>query len=122
MEAMPVLKPSAFAGILLVSRGGGINRAAGGAAIRGEHMDTIEALKSRRSVREFDAKPVSREIIETIVDCGRLAASARNMQPWEFVAVTEAEQRRRIADATEHGKHIATAPVCIAVLCKDSPY
>jgi len=45
-----------------------------------------------------------RETVEEIVDCGRLAATAMNVQPWQFVAVTDADMRRRIADITDHGK------------------
>lgn len=85
-------------------------------------MDALEALRTRRSVRAFEPRPVERGVVETIVDCGRLAASARNEQPWEFVAVTSDETRRRVADAANHGKHIADAPVCIAVLSGAADY
>jgi len=51
-------------------------------------MDCIEALKTRRSVRAYTGEPVPREVIEDIIDCGRLAATAINIQPWEFVVVT----------------------------------
>jgi nitroreductase len=85
-------------------------------------MDAIEALKTRRSVRSFKSDPVSQEVIEDIVDCGRLAATARNEQLWEFVVVTDVETRKRIADTTDFGKFIATSPVCIAVLCEDGKY
>lgn len=86
-------------------------------------MDAIQALRERRSVRAYvEDKEVPRDVIETIVDCGRLAATARNEQPWEFVVVTDAAMRKRIADTTQHGKHIANAPVCIAVFCADSKY
>ncbi len=85
-------------------------------------MDAIVALKTRRSVRAYERRPVPREIIEDVIDCGRLAASANNVQPWEFVVVTEAGMRRRLADRTDHGKFIADAPVCIVVLCRDSKY
>ena len=86
-------------------------------------MDALEALHGRRSVRAYDThKEVPRADIEEVVDCGRLAATARNEQPWEFVVVTDAGMRKRIADITQHGKHIANAPVCIAVFCADSKY
>ncbi len=86
-------------------------------------MDAIEALRQRRSVRAYDKDcPVSAEELETIVDCGRLAASARNTQPWEFVVVTSAEMRRAIAEAANHGKFIADAPACVAVFCQEGDY
>ncbi|HNR29875.1 MAG TPA: nitroreductase family protein [Candidatus Hydrogenedentes bacterium] len=79
-------------------------------------------MRTRRSVRVYEDRPVERGIIETIVDCGRLAATARNEQPWEFVAVTDAATRRRVADLTDFGKFIADAPVCIVVFCRDGKY
>jgi nitroreductase len=85
-------------------------------------MDAITALKTRRAVRAFRPDPVAREVIEDIVDCARLAASAINVQPWEFVVVTEPAMRQRLADITDYGKHIAQAPVCVAVLCRETKY
>ena len=85
-------------------------------------MDAIEVLKTRRSVRAYRSEPVPRKMIEDIIDCGRLAATANNLQPWEFVVVTEPEMLRRIADTTDYGKFIDQAGACVAVLCKDTKY
>lgn len=82
-------------------------------------MDAMEALKSRRSIRSYQAKPVPREIIEQIVDTGRLAPSANNLQPWEFVVITEQDTRGKIADLTDYGKFIAQSGACVAVFSKD---
>ena len=86
-------------------------------------MDALEAMRERRSVRVYDAqRPVTREQVETIIDCGRLAATARNVQPWEFVVVTDPGVRAAIAALATNGPFIATAPVCIAVTCQDGAY
>jgi nitroreductase len=85
-------------------------------------MDAIEVLKTRRSVRAYTSAPVPREIIEDIIDCGRLAATAVNIQPWEFVVVTEPEMLGSIARTTDYGKFIADAPVCVVVLCEETKY
>lgn len=85
-------------------------------------MDAIECMKTRRSIRAFQSTPVPREVIEDIVDCGRLAASAINIQPWKFVVVQDAALLEKIGETTDHGKFIAQAPVCIAVLCEDVKY
>jgi nitroreductase len=85
-------------------------------------MECIEALKTRRSVRAYTGEPVSREVIEDIVDCGRLAATAINIQPWEFVVVTDAQMLRAIAAATDYGSFIAQAAACVLVLCRDTKY
>ena len=85
-------------------------------------MDAIECLKTRRSVREYLDTPVPKEIIEDIVDCGRLAASAINIQPWVFIAITDASTRKKLADTADYGKFIEQSPVCIAVFCQDGKY
>jgi nitroreductase len=85
-------------------------------------MDAIEMLKTRRSVRAYIDAPVPREIIEDVIDCGRLAATAINIQPWEFVVVTSRELLRSIAETTDYGKFISAAPVCVVVLCEDTKY
>jgi nitroreductase len=85
-------------------------------------MDAIEVLKTRRAVRAYKREPVPREIIEDIVDCGRLAATAINIQPWEFVVVTNPDALRSIAKTTDFGGFIADAPVCVVVLCRDTKY
>ena len=85
-------------------------------------MDCIDALKTRRSIRAYTGEPVSREVIEDIIDCGRLAATAINLQPWEFVVVTEPAMLTAIAGATDYGRFIAQAAVCVVVLCKDTKY
>lgn len=58
-------------------------------------MDTIAAMKQRRSARVFLGKPVSRAQVEEVLACARLAPSAINLQPWEFV-VTYGEEKERL--------------------------
>ena len=54
-------------------------------------MDALEAIRTRRSVRDYTGDPIPREDLETIVDAGRLAASGNNKQPWDFVVVTDGD-------------------------------
>jgi nitroreductase len=85
-------------------------------------LDALEAIHKRRSVRRFKPDPIPKETIEKLVDAGRWAPSGMNVQPWEFIAVTNPETRKRLADITDYGKFIAQAPLCIAVFCKDTKY
>ncbi len=85
-------------------------------------MEALQALTSRRSVRQYKPDPVPRETIEAIVDAGRLAPTARNVQPCEFVVVTDVAMRAALAQINEYGKFITQAPVCIIVLSKPTKY
>jgi nitroreductase len=85
-------------------------------------METLNAIAERHSSRSYQDLEVPRDLLEKIVDAGRLAATARNEQPWELIVVTDAAMRLLIADVTEYGKHIAEAPACVAVFCRDTKY
>ncbi len=85
-------------------------------------MDALTALRTRRSIRRYTEQPVAREDLETMVDCARLAATARGVQPWEFVVITDAAQRARLAEICEYGKFFTQAPAVIIVLCQDTRY
>jgi len=85
-------------------------------------VDTIEALKSRRSIRKYKKRRVSRDLIKRIVDCARHAPTAVGIQPWEFVVVTQRESLKKLAGLTDYGKFIAEAAGCVAVFCRDTKY
>lgn len=60
-------------------------------------MNVIEAIEKRRSIRLFKDTSVSKEIVEDILNSGRLAPSAKNRQPWYFVVVQN-EVKNKISD------------------------
>lgn len=51
-------------------------------------MEIINAIKQRRSIRKFKDVSISKKQINEILNCGRLAPSAKNRQPWKFVVIT----------------------------------
>ena len=53
-----------------------------------DKMDTLEAIRTRRSIRRYTGDAIPKMDLETIVDAGRLAATGSNRQPWDFIAVT----------------------------------
>ena len=83
-------------------------------------MKTTDILKKRRSVRRYTDKPISRDILEDIVDCGRLAPSGNNAQPWHFLVVTKKEELKFISDKVTYGKFIKDAAACVIVFCEKS--
>jgi nitroreductase len=85
-------------------------------------MEAFEALRGRRSIRAYIETPLEREQLEAIVDAGRLAATGKGVQPWEFVVVTDRAARAHLAQVCEWGKYIAQAPACIVTLCRDTEY
>src|SRR5665647_697994 len=80
-------------------------------------MDVFEAIKERRSIRSYQDKPVEREKMEKILEAGRLAPSAKNCEPWHFIAVTNAEKRKTLSGGT-WAKFLTQSPLVI-VACAD---
>jgi nitroreductase len=80
-------------------------------------MDTYEAIQERKSIRAYQDKPVPRELIEKILETGRLAPSAVNYEPWHFISVTNTEKRKTLSKGL-YAKFIAQAPLAI-VVCGD---
>ena len=81
-------------------------------------MDMYEAIRLRRSIRAYKSDPVEPEKLDRILQAGRLAPSACNLQPWHFVIITDPALRR---DFTKVYKQpwICDAPV-ILVVCADT--
>jgi nitroreductase len=50
-------------------------------------MDIIEAMKTRKSVRDFKPDPVEKEVLREILDIAGRAPSSLNSQPWEFTVI-----------------------------------
>ena len=74
-------------------------------------MELIEAIRGRRSVRQFLSKPVSEEVIRELIVDSLWAPSWGNTQPWEIVVVTGeklAEFKKRNQEALLAGKETQT--------------
>lgn len=75
--------------------------------------DLIDAIRGRRSVRDFKSDPIPDPTIGRILEAGRLAPSAGNIEPWFFYVVKNPEVKRELAQFSE--PWIEKAPVVIVV-------
>lgn len=85
-------------------------------------METINAINNRASVRDYMNQPVSKEILEKLVDAGRRAPSARAVEPWEFVVITDRAMLDKLAGIISTGVFLKQATACIVVFCQDTKY
>jgi nitroreductase len=83
-------------------------------------METWDAITARRNVRDFDDRPVPRELLERILEAGRRAPSARNWQPWDFIVVSDREQLRELANVSPAAGHVGTSAATIALILADA--
>lgn len=79
----------------------------------------IDLLRKRRSIRQFQQKPVEREKVDLLVEAILRAPSSRSLNPWEFVVVTDPRVIGDLAKAKAHGSSFMKhAPLAI-VVCAD---
>ncbi len=64
-------------------------------------MNCRETIEKRRSIRSFKDDNIKDSVIEEIIDCGRLAPSAKNRQPWYFVVVRNPEKEKIVRKMEE---------------------
>ncbi len=82
-------------------------------------MDVVDAIKIRKSVREYLDKPVEEEKLQMVLEAGRSAPSARNNQEWRFVVVRDQVVREKLAQAAGSQIFVGQAPLVI-VACAET--
>jgi len=66
-------------------------------------MNFEQLISVRQSVRGYSSRPVSRELIDKCLDAARLAPSACNSQPWEFIVVDDIPTRDMLVNKALSG-------------------
>jgi nitroreductase len=83
-------------------------------------METWDAIRARRNVRQYTGEPIARETLARILEAGRRAPSSQNWQPWHFVVVTGRDQQIELTKAWERGgRHIAQSAATIALVASE---
>jgi nitroreductase len=79
-------------------------------------METWDAIRARRAIREYDNRPIEVEDLERILEAGRRAPSSRNDQRWDFVLIEDREQLERISHVWRGAGHIAGARAAVGLV------
>ena len=84
-------------------------------------MDLYQAIKTRYSCRSYQSKQIETEKLARILESARLAPSAKNLQDWRFVVVSDEKKRSQLAVAAYEQMFVTTAPV-ILVGCSNNDH
>ena len=79
-------------------------------------MEVFNVISNRRSIRKYRKEPISDEVLERILEAGRLAPSAGNRQPWYFIVVKDEEVKSRLVEVCRGQKFVGEAGAVIAIL------
>jgi nitroreductase len=78
-------------------------------------MEVFEAVRTVLAVRNYKETPIPSDIVQRIVEAGRLSGSAMNGQPWHFIVVDNKETVRHLGALARTGPYVAQAPLAIVV-------
>jgi len=84
-------------------------------------MEVIEAIRKRYSCRSYQDKPIEQEKLDKIFEAARLAPSAKNLQDWRFVVVTDKKTKRQLAESANNQRFLENAGIII-VACSNSDH
>ena len=82
-------------------------------------METWDAVRARRNVRQYSDRPIARGDLERILDAGRRAPSASNWQPWNFVVVIDRPQLTELSTVWRGAGHVARSAATIAIVAPE---
>lgn len=85
-------------------------------------MEVFDAICKRASIRLYENKQIDKSIIEKLIDAGRRAPSARAVEPWDFIIITNREVLQKISDMAPNAKFIKFASAVICIICDDTKY
>lgn len=81
-------------------------------------MSVMEAIKKRKSIRQYSDQKVSDEVLQQVLEAARLSPSASNRQRWQFLVIKDQEVRNSLIPACCDQKFIAQGDALI-VICGD---
>lgn len=79
-------------------------------------METWDAIRARRNVRQFEDRPIPAADLEVILEAGRRAPSAKNTQLWDFIVIADPDRLRELAGVWQGAWHVADAPTAVAFI------
>lgn len=82
-------------------------------------MDVLQAIKTKRAVRQFQDKPLPEEAVQAILNAGRRAQSSKNSQPWYFIAIQDRERLKALSELGDYAGHLAGSGLGVAILTPD---
>ena len=84
--------------------------------------ETYRSIKGLRVVRSYRPDPLSQDDLDAILQAGRWTGSSKNRQSWTLVVITDAEQKRRLAECGDFTKPLLNAPLVIAPIRLEDGY
>jgi nitroreductase len=85
-------------------------------------MEVFDAVRTMLAIRRYQDKPVPEATLHRIVEAGRLTGSAKNIQPWHFIAIQDRKTLQKLGALARTGAHVAQAAAAVVVVVEKTPF
>jgi len=82
-------------------------------------MDVLTTIKQKRAVRNYLDKPIPEADVHAILNAGRLSQSAKNLQPWHFIAIQDRQRLQQLAEQGNFSSHLGEAALGVVIVTPD---
>jgi len=85
-------------------------------------MKVFEAIRTRRSIRNYENRPVENEKLMNVLEAARLSPSATNAQPWSFIVVTDRDVKERLRSSYDRDWFVSAPVIIVACALPDEAW
>ena len=85
-------------------------------------MNVSDAIRSKRAVRKFEARPLPEHVMLAILNAGRRSQSSKNEQVWRFIAIRDKSTLKLLSECGEWAGHLAGAAFAVAIVTPDPQF
>jgi len=82
-------------------------------------METFDAIRSRRNVRQYQDRPIADDDLTRILEAARRTPSSKNEQRWDLVVVKDPDRLQRLSEVWQGARHIPGSAATIALVGPD---
>src|SRR5258706_12361263 len=82
-------------------------------------MNVSEAIRTKRAIRKFQDKPLSDDLIKSILNAGRRSQSSKNEQTWQFIAIRDKKILKDLSQCGQYAGHLAGAALGVSIFTPD---
>lgn len=79
-------------------------------------MNVVEAIRTKRAIRDFEKRPLAEKEVRTILNAGRRAQSSKNRQAWQFIAIQNRDTLKQVAKMGTFASHLAGAALGVLIV------
>jgi len=81
-------------------------------------LPVLDVIKARGSIRSYTNRPIPKQVLLEILEAARMAQSAANCQPWEFIVITDAGIKKKLVQAAGNQSFVGEAAAVMVCLAK----